>query len=156
MQNNHPRHSNVIDLRLLTAIDGAGHRLLSRYRADVVTPQLGWLSTLIVHDLRNPLGTVLASAEMLRELDPAPTHVKRLAANIHRAAGRMRELLADLTDASRGNRSTREICKVRDVIAAASEAALPVAEKQGVRILNHVPSGMEIRLARSRYGARVL
>jgi His Kinase A (phospho-acceptor) domain len=86
-------------------------------------PSIGWLSTLIVHDLRNPLGTVLASTEMLMELDPAPTHVKRLAANIHRAAGRMRELLADLTDASRGNRSTSEICKIRDVIAAASEAA---------------------------------
>ena len=68
-------------------------------------PSPGWLSTLIVHDLRNPLGTVLASAEMLMELDPAPTHVKRLAANIHRAAGRMRELLADLMDASCGNKS---------------------------------------------------
>src|ERR1700752_4953357 len=74
-------------------------------------PSISWLSTLIVHDLRNPLGTVLASTEILMELDPAPTQVKRLAANIHRAAGRMRELLADLTDASRGNRSTFEICK---------------------------------------------
>jgi signal transduction histidine kinase len=113
-------------------------------------PSISWLSTLIVHDLRNPLGTVLASAEMLMELDPAPTHVKRLAANIHRAAGRMRELLADLTDASRGNRSTFEICKIRDVIAAASEAILPTAEKQSVRILNDVPGGIEIPLVRSR------
>ena len=113
-------------------------------------PSISWLSTLIVHDLRNPLGTVLASAEMLMELEPAPTHVKRLAANIHRAAGRMRELLADLTDASRGKRSISEICKIRDVIAAASEVALPAAEKQAVRILNHVPGGIEIPMARSR------
>src|SRR4029077_1461909 len=107
-------------------------------------PSISWLSTLIVHDLRNPLGTVLASAEMLMELDPAPTHVKRLAGNIHRAAGRMRELLADLMDASRGKRSPSEICKIRDVIAAASEVALPAAEKQSVRILNDVPGGIEI------------
>jgi signal transduction histidine kinase len=113
-------------------------------------PSISWLSTLIVHDLRNPLGTVLASAEMLMELDPAPTHVKRLAGNIHRAAGRMRELLADLMDASRGKRSTSEICKIRDVIAAASEVALPAAEKQSVRILNDVPGGIEIPLVRSR------
>jgi len=40
MQNDHPRHSIangdkavVIDLSLLTAIDGAGRRLLSRYHA---------------------------------------------------------------------------------------------------------------------------
>jgi len=80
---------------------------------------IGWLSTSIVHDLRNPLGTVLAGAEMLMELDPAPTQVKRLAANIHRAAGRMRELLTDLAGATTGSKSTSEICKIRDVIAAA-------------------------------------
>jgi len=111
---------------------------------------VGWLSTSIVHDLRNPLGTVFAGSEMLMGLDLAPTHVKRLAANIYRAAGRMRELLADLTDASRGNRSTAEICKIRDVIVAASEAALPAAEKRSVRILNNVPGGIEIPLVRSR------
>jgi len=40
MQNDHPRHSSangdkavVIDLSFLTAIDGAGRRLLSRYHA---------------------------------------------------------------------------------------------------------------------------
>jgi signal transduction histidine kinase len=87
---------------------------------------------------------------MLMELDSAPTHVKRLAANIHRAAGRMRELLVDLAGASCGNRSTFEICKIRDVIAAASEAILPTAEKQSVRILNDVPGGIEIPLVRSR------
>jgi His Kinase A (phospho-acceptor) domain len=58
--------------------------------------KMGWLSTSIVHDLKNPLGTISAGAEMLMELNLAPTEVKRLAANMHRAAGRMRELLADL------------------------------------------------------------
>ena len=61
---------------------------------------MGRLSTAIVHDLRNPLGTVFAGAEMLMELDPASPNFKRLTANIYRAAGRMRELLADLADAS--------------------------------------------------------
>ena len=70
---------------------------------------MGWLSTSIVHDLRNPLGTVFAGAEMLMQLDPASTQGKRLAANIYRAAGRMRELLADLAGATCGNESTCEI-----------------------------------------------
>jgi hypothetical protein len=69
---------------------------------------MGWLSTSIVHDLRNPLGTVFAGAEMLMQLDPASTQGKRLAANIYRAAIRMRELLADLAGASTGNESIRE------------------------------------------------
>jgi signal transduction histidine kinase len=111
---------------------------------------IGWLFASIVHDLRNPLGTVLAGSEMLVDLDLSPTQVKRLAANIHRAAGRMRELLADLSGASCGNKSTTEICNIRDVIAAASEAVLPTAEKQGVRILNDVPGCIGIPLVRSR------
>src|SRR5579863_10450789 len=61
---------------------------------------IGWLSTSIVHDLRNPLGTVFAGAEMLMQLDPASTQAKRLTANIYRAASRMRELLADLAAAN--------------------------------------------------------
>ncbi len=111
---------------------------------------MDWLSTSIVHDLRNPLGTVFAGAEMLMQLDPASTQGKRLAANIYRAAGRMRELLADLVGASCGNKSTCEICKIHDVITAASEAALLAAESQGVQILHAVPDGLEIPVERSR------
>lgn len=111
---------------------------------------MGWLSTAIVHDLRNPLGTVFAGAEMLMELDPASPNFKRLAANIYRAAGRMRELLADLADASDGGKRPSELCKIRDVVTSASEAALPVAEKQSVQILNDMPGGIEILLERSR------
>jgi signal transduction histidine kinase len=112
--------------------------------------RIGWLSTSMVHDLRNPLGTVVAGAEMLMQLDHAPTHVKRLATNIYRAAGRMRELLADLAHASRGDQSTFELCDIRTVIDAASEAALPSAETHSVQILNQVPGGVEIALERSR------
>jgi len=111
---------------------------------------VGWLSTAIVHDLRNPLGTILASAEMLLELDPASPNFKRLAANIYRAAGRMRELLGDLADASYGRKRPCELCQIRDVVASASESALPAAEKQSVQILNDMPAGIEMSLERSR------
>jgi signal transduction histidine kinase len=111
---------------------------------------MGWLSTSIVHDLRNPLGTVFAGAEMLMQLDPASTQGKRLAANIYRAASRMRELLADLAGASCGSKSICEICKVRDVITAASEAALLAVESQGFQIVHDVPEGLEIPVQRSR------
>jgi signal transduction histidine kinase len=110
----------------------------------------GWLSTSIVHDLKNPLGTVSAAAEMLMELDLTPTEVRRLARNIHRAAGRMRELLSDLAGASSGSKSRFQICNLRHVIDAASEAVLPIAERQGVRILNEASIGLQIPLVRSR------
>jgi signal transduction histidine kinase len=112
--------------------------------------RMDWLSTAIAHDLRNPLGTVFAGAEMLMQIDAMPTQVRRLASNIYRAAGRMRELLADLSTANGGNKSEYESCRIRDVIAAASEAASLAAEGQGVRILHDVSGGIEIRLARFR------
>jgi signal transduction histidine kinase len=113
-------------------------------------PAIGWLSASIVHDLRNPLGTVFAGAEMLMQLDPASTQVKRLAANIYRAADRMRELLADFAGESCGNKSSSEMCEIRDVIAAASEAASLAADTQSVRILHDVPDGLAIPMQRSR------
>jgi signal transduction histidine kinase len=111
---------------------------------------IDWISSSIVHDLRNPLGTVSAGAEMLMELDSLPSQAKRLAANIFRAASRMRELLGDLAEANYGNKPTFAICKIREVIIAASEAASAAAEKQNVQILNNVPARLEMPLKRFR------
>jgi signal transduction histidine kinase len=93
----------------------------------------GWLSTSVVHDLRNPVATIYAAAEMLMDPHPAPTQVSRLAANIYRAAARMRELLADLNSVACENRPTVEMCDIREVIAGASEAASAALENQAFR-----------------------
>src|SRR5438270_10413529 len=110
----------------------------------------GWLSASILHDLRNPVGTIYAGAEILMTLDTTPNQVKRLAANMHRAAGRMRELLTDLTSVTYGKRSTPEICDIREIIAAASEVAAAATDNQRVQILLDVPGHIELPLARSR------
>jgi signal transduction histidine kinase len=110
---------------------------------------IGWLSATILHDLRNPLGTICAGAELLMDLDSTSTQVKRLATNMCRAAGRMRQLLADLASVARDNVSTAEICDIREIIAAASEAALAAMEHQRVQILLDVPGGIDLPLVRS-------
>jgi nitrogen-specific signal transduction histidine kinase len=104
----------------------------------------------VVHDLRNPLGAIYAAAEMLLELDAGPTQVKRLATNIYRGAGRMRELLADLNSVARGNRPMAEICDIGEVIAAASDAASATTKNHNVQILLEVSEGIELPLIRSR------
>ena len=71
----------------------------------------------------NPLTTVCAAAEMLVDLDPGLPQVKRLATNIYRAAARMQELVADLNSAAHGDTVTAEMCDIRKVITAASDAA---------------------------------
>src|SRR6267142_1464045 len=115
-----------------------------------VISTIGWLSASIVHDLRNPVGTIYAGAEMLMTLDTEPNQVKRLAANMHRAAGRIRELLTDLASVTYGNRSTPEICDLREIIAASSEAAAAATDNQRVQILLDVPGQIKLPLVRSR------
>jgi signal transduction histidine kinase len=112
--------------------------------------EAGWLSASILHDLRNPVGTIYAGAELLMTLDAAPSQVKRLAANMHRAARRIQELLTDLTSATYGNRSTLELCDIGEIIAEASEAASAATENQRVQILLDVPRGIELPLPHSR------
>ena len=110
---------------------------------------MGWISASILHDLRNPLGTICAGAELLMDLDSTSTQVKRLAGNMSRAAGRMRELLAELASLARDNVSTHEICDIRQVIAGAAETALAAMGNQSIQILLDVPTGIELPLVRS-------
>src|ERR1700722_15006839 len=112
--------------------------------------EASWLSASILHELRNPVGTIYAGAEMLMTVDTTPNQVKRLAANMHRAAGRMRELLIDLASVTYGSRSTFEICDIREIITAASEAAAAAMDNQSVQILIDVPGQIKLPLARSR------
>ena len=78
-----------------------------------------WLLASVLHDLRNPVGTIYAGAEMLMTHDTTPNEVKRLATNMYRAADRMRELLIDLASTTYGNRSTPELCDIGEIIVAA-------------------------------------
>jgi signal transduction histidine kinase len=96
------------------------------------------------------MATIYASTEMLMDADGTPIEVKRLAANMYRAAGRMRELLAEVSWLSYGNRSVAERCRIHELIAAASEAAFAATENRSVRILLDVPREIELPLARSR------
>src|ERR1700719_2532947 len=106
--------------------------------------EASWLFGSILHDLRNPVGTIYAGAEMVMTLDATPNQVTPLAANIPRAAGRRRKLFLDLASATYGNRSTPEICDIREIIGAASEAPAAAMNNQGVQILLDVPRQIKL------------
>jgi len=112
---------------------------LQRARANLIRQErmstIGRLATSIVHDLRNPLAAIYGGAEMLIDLDLPPPQVKRLAANIYHSAGRLREMLSDLAGVARGKVNCAENCDVREVIAAACDAAASEAENQGATIV---------------------
>ena len=111
---------------------------------------IGRLSGSIVHDLRNPLAAIYGGAEMLVDADLPPANVKRLAGNIYRASRRIQELLQDLLNVSRGKQSSLETCRLREVVAAATESLGATAEAQSVRIEVEVAAELEVPLERSR------
>jgi signal transduction histidine kinase len=111
---------------------------------------IGRLSGSIVHDLRNPLAAIYGGAEMLVDADLPPAHVKRLAGNIYRASRRMQELLQDLLNVSRGKGTQPEMCRLREVAAAACDALAAAAQQQGVTLALEIPAGMEAPLERNR------
>jgi hypothetical protein len=61
----------------------------------------------------------------------------------------MRQLLAELASLARDNVSTAEICDIRQVIDAASEAALAAMGDQSIQILLDAPTGINLPLVRS-------
>jgi len=103
-----------------------------------------------LHDLRNPLATIYASAEMLTEFDQASPQVRRLGRNIYRAASRMREMLGDLNSEVRGETPEFSLTDLREIIRSASESAWAEAGNHTVQILLDVPAPFEMMLIRSR------
>jgi signal transduction histidine kinase len=111
---------------------------------------IGRLSGSIVHDLRNPLAAIYGGAEMMVDADLPPGHMKRLAGNIYRASRRIQELLQDLLNVSRGKTGAPELCRLREVAAAACDSLAVAAETQGVAIAIAIPPEIELPLDRSR------
>ena len=111
---------------------------------------IGRLSGSIVHDLRNPLAAIYGGAEMLVDADLPPAHVKRLAANIYRASRRIQELLQDLLNVSRGKTGAPEVCRLREVAAAACDSLAAMAAAQNVTVALSIPPEIEAPVERSR------
>ena len=70
-------------------------------------------TSLLLHDLRSPLSAICGCAEMLLHGNLGPAASRRVATNVHRAAGRMRELIADVARIAHRDTATDEIGDLR-------------------------------------------
>jgi signal transduction histidine kinase len=111
---------------------------------------IGRLAGSIVHDLRNPLAAIYGGAEMLVDTDLSPPQVKRLAGSLYKASRRIQELLQDLVNVTRGKSAPSEVCRLREVIAAAVESLKGTAGAQSVQVQTDVPEEIELPLERAR------
>jgi signal transduction histidine kinase len=104
----------------------------------------------IIHDLRNPLAAIHGSAEMLISSRLSHPQVHRLARNMYCASVRMRELLEEFLDRSRGAENKIERSDVRTLVASAVDQIAASAELQSVQIVQAVPEGLVIAVDRHR------
>lgn len=110
---------------------------------------IGRLSTSIIHDLRNPLASIYGGSEMLVDTELSPEQVRRLASNIYRSSRQVQDLLQELADVTEGRSHAREVCRLREVIVAASDALAASAEVHKVAVKIAVPDDVELPLDRS-------
>jgi signal transduction histidine kinase len=111
---------------------------------------IGRLTGSIVHDLRNPLAAIYGGAEVLIDSELPPLQAKRLAVSIYRASRRIQALLQDLVNISRGKTGVVESCKLSEILGAARDTVVQVAEAQNVQLSLDVPVDLELNVERAR------
>ncbi len=131
---------------MCASIQNARQELIRQERISTI----GRLSSSLVHDLRNPLAAIYGGAEIMVDSEVAPPQMRRLAGNIYRASRRIQELLQDLVNVGRGKTEAPEICRLRDVAAAACDSLAPAADTQAVNLALDIPESIELPLERAR------
>jgi signal transduction histidine kinase len=132
--------------RMCESLQKAERDLIRQERLSTVSR----LSSSLVHDLRNPLAVIYASAEMLSDADYSPAHVKRLGTNIFRSAAQVKFMLEDLVDASRGRPGKTENCPLAQIVLSAWEYVGTRAEKADVNVQIAVPEECTVAVERHR------
>jgi signal transduction histidine kinase len=87
---------------------------------------LGRIAAALAHEIRNPLGSISGSIEMLREAPGLSDEDKKLCDIVHREAGRLNQLVSDMLDLSGPRRPEPENVDVaalaREVVQLASRS----------------------------------
>jgi signal transduction histidine kinase len=109
-----------------------------------------WEITAIIHDLRNPLSAIRASAEMLIGPRLSDSQLRRVARNLYGASVRTEELLEEFLRRYRGTKTGVEPSDLHELVNSAVEKVALLAESQSVRIMENVPERLIIELDRRR------
>jgi hypothetical protein len=126
----------------LRATGGALEVATQRYNEAERLAELGKIAAWLAHEIRNPLGSISGSIELLRE-SPAISAVDRQLCDIVlREASRLNGLVGDMVDLSKPRSPTAEAVDIaelaRDLVALAKRSA---AAKGGVQVVYDGPEG---------------
>jgi two-component system sensor histidine kinase HydH len=113
---------------------------------------LGQLSAGLAHEIRNPLGVIKGSAEMLaRKLRDAQPLTAELAGNISSEVNRLNELVARFLDFARPLRLDLQPRQVTEIVDHAAESARAQMPEAQVNIERHYAPGLPPVLVDERF-----
>ncbi|MBC7227351.1 MAG: GAF domain-containing protein [Thermoflexales bacterium] len=124
------------------------HDITERLRLEQVREDL---THMIVHDLRNPLSSIMSSLELIRARLRDPTidiPLDQLFAVAQRSGDRLFGLIDSILDVARLESGKAELIyqtiDVRDMVVEAVEQLRPVAVGREIRLSSHVPPGLPL------------
>ena len=104
----------------------------------------------LLHDLRNPLSTISASAEVLIGTGLSEPQIHRVARNLYCASVRMKELLDEVFNCCGRTNGGLTPCDIRELVTSAVDKVALVADSQSVKIVQNILESMVITLDRQR------
>lgn len=111
----------------LRATGGALAEATRRYTEAEQLAQLGRLASWLAHEIRNPLGSIRGSIEMLRESPALGEEDRVLCAIVEKETARLNDLVGDMLDLSRSRKPVPAAVDVaalaQDVVALAARSA---------------------------------
>lgn len=134
-------HRDTVAARDTGTIDLARDRDSPRQPHDALHRAASFL-----HDMRSPLAAICGSAELLLAGNLDQTQTRRLAASLHAAATRMKDMLSEHAVASASG-ETIEICNLRAIVVNSCESA-GLMERRDIALSLDVPVPLQVPAAR--------
>jgi signal transduction histidine kinase len=113
------------------------------------------LIAVVSHDLKNPLATIVATAELLSRTEAPDEKRRRWVESLRKSADAMKHLIEDLLDIARieAGRLTIEEqrCEVGGLLGEALDLMQPLAQQKRLRLEKRLPGGeLDVRCDRPR------
>jgi two-component system sensor histidine kinase HydH len=102
---------------------------------------LGRIAAGLAHEIRNPLGSITGSIEMLRESSALSPEDRRLCDIVKREARRLNDLVGDMVDLSKPRAPTAQATDVAGLARDVVELAANAARGSDVRVVYEGPAG---------------
>ncbi|MFL6449103.1 MAG: ATP-binding protein [Bryobacteraceae bacterium] len=129
---------------MCTSLESARAELIQQERLTSVAR----LATIVVHDLRNPLASIYAGAEMLVDNELPRAQITRLAHNMYQASRGVLEILQELLSAARNKKSEPELWSLYEVATNAWNALSNRLERRSIKVEWSIPPDLELKMDR--------